>query len=42
MITKGECGVFSPKLMICLAQARSEFEAVAKENQKDAEEAKRA
>lgn len=42
MITKGECGVFSPKLMMCLAQARSEFETVARENQKETEEAKKA
>lgn len=38
MITRGECGVFSPKLMDCLAMARSEFEAVARENQKAAAE----
>lgn len=36
MITKGECGVFSPKLMECLAMAKEEFEAVAKENQREA------
>lgn len=40
MITRGECGVFSPKLMDCLAMARSEFEAVARENQKVAAEAR--
>lgn len=29
MITTGECGVFSPKLMACLTKVRSEFEALA-------------
>ena len=28
MITNGECGTFSPKLMHCFALAREEFEAV--------------
>lgn len=28
MIMKGECGVFSPKLMTCFALARTQFEAV--------------
>jgi putative two-component system response regulator len=32
MITRGECGVFSPKLMNCFTMARAEFEAVAKSN----------
>jgi putative two-component system response regulator len=34
MIIKGECGVFSPKLMNCFALARAEFEAVAKSNRR--------
>ncbi len=32
MMTEGECGVFSPKLMECLRMARAEFEAAAMRN----------
>jgi putative two-component system response regulator len=38
MIIKGECGVFSPKLMNCFTLARAEFEAVAKSNRRMQEE----
>lgn len=31
MIRKGDCGVFSPKLLIAFAQAQEEFERIAKE-----------
>jgi putative two-component system response regulator len=37
MIIKGECGVFSPKLMNCFAMARAEFEAVARNNRRKQE-----
>lgn len=42
MIMRGECGVFSPKLMECLTRVRAEFEAVAKANQQAAQESKTA
>ena len=35
MIMGGECGQFSPKLLSCLASAREEFEAEARENRQE-------
>lgn len=35
MITNGECGTFSPKLMKCLALAKDEFEAIVLEGEKE-------
>ncbi len=39
MITRGECGVFSPKLMRCLELAKTEYETVAKSNKQAARKA---
>ena len=31
MIISGECGLFSPKLLVCLRSARPQMEKIAKE-----------